>query len=81
VPDHDLRIDAWVEDEHRVHTLLRAVHDSNHGGIANARLRIEDALDVLGKYVQPVGPNDHFLLATFDEKPALGITLADITRV
>ena len=76
-----MRIHVGLEDEHGVHALLGAVHDTDHGGLADACLSIEGTLDVLGKHVQPVGPHDHFLLASLDEQATLGVALADIAGV
>ena len=43
--------------------------------------RVQHALDVLGKDVQPFGRDDHFLLAPADVQLAVGADLADVAGV
>ncbi len=45
------------------------------------RLLVEHALDVLGKDVESVGRDDHFLLAALDEQTPLLVALADVAGV
>ena len=42
---------------------------------------VQHALDVLGKDVEPLGRDDHFLLAAADEQLAVGVELADVAGV
>ena len=49
--------------------------------LAHARLLVEHALDVFGKDVQPLGRDDHFLLAALDEHAPLRVALADVAGV
>ena len=68
-------------DEHGVHALLRAVDGADDGGLADAGLLVEHAFDVLGKDVETVRRDDHFLLAALDEQTPLRVALADVAGV
>ena len=59
---------------------LRALPRSHHGGVPHAGHDRNRALHVLGKHVQPVGRDDHLLLAPADEQPSLRVHLADVAR-
>ena len=71
-------ISAGIDDEDGMDTLLRAIDRADDGGLAYPRLLVEHALDVLGKHIEAVGRDDHFLLAAFDEQPPLRVALADV---
>ena len=64
-----------------MHALLRAFDRADDRGLAYAGLLVEHALDVLGKDVEAVGRDDHFLLAALDEQPPLRVALADVPGV
>ena len=80
-PRHRIRIDAGVDDQHRVHALFAARGDADHGGVANAGHVLQHPFDVLRKDVQPFGRDDHLLLPPADEHLAVGGDLADIAGV
>ena len=42
---------------------------------------VQHALDVLGKDVEPLGRDDHFLLAAADVQRPAGVELADVAGV
>src|SRR5262245_43781077 len=77
--NHRVDVGAGIENEYGVDTFLRAIYRANDRRLAHARLLVEHALDVLGKDVEPVRRDDHFLLAALDEQPPLCVPLADIT--
>ena len=81
VADDRVWVGARLEHQHRVHTLLGAVPHPDDGGLANAGHLFERALDVFGEHVQPLGRDDHLLLAAADEEAPLRIHLADIAGV
>ena len=78
---HVVRRGAGLEDEHGVHAFFAADRQADHRRITNAAGPIEDALDILGKHVQPFRRDDHFLLAAADVDLAVGAEFADIAGV
>ncbi len=64
-----------------MYTFFPANRHADDRGIANAADTIQHPLDVFGKDVQPLGRDDHFLLAPADEQRAVGPDFADVTRV
>ena len=64
---------ARLKHEHGVHALLPIRRDTHHGRLDHTRLRIQRALHILRKDVQPFRRDDHFLLAALDEDAALRI--------
>ena len=74
-------LDAGLEHEHGVHALLAALPRADDRDVAHAGHGRDHALHVLGKDVQPLGRDDHFLLAALDEQPALRVELADVAGV
>ena len=61
--------------------LFAADAQSDDARVLDARLREERALDVLGKDVESLRRDDHFLLAALDEQPAVRVELADVAGV
>ena len=59
-------------------TFLAFDAQRNDGGVLDARLREQRALDILREHVQSLRRDDHFLLAALDQQPALGIELTDV---
>jgi hypothetical protein len=49
--------------------------------LAHAGTAVEHPLDVLGEHVEPLGRDDHLLLAALDEQPPLRVALADVAGV
>ena len=64
-----------------MHALFRSDRHADDRRVAHAGNRVEHALDVLGKDVQPLGRDDHFLLAPADEELAVLADLADVAGV
>ena len=60
---------------------LRSDRHADDRRVAHAGDRVQHALDVLRKDVQPFGRDDHFLLAAADEQLAVGADLADVAGV
>ncbi len=76
---HDLvDVRAGLDDEDGVHAFGRrsARRCADDGGVPHARLRGQRALDVLRKDVQPLGGDDHLLLAAADVELSLVVELA-----
>ena len=79
---HDgVEVCARFDNDHPMHAFLAGLRDANHRRLPHARELVQHALHILGKYVEPLGGHDHFLLASLDEQPAVGIALADVARV
>src|SRR5262249_52561061 len=76
-----VRIGARLDDEHSVDAFLAPDRRADNGGLAHAVDPIEDTLDVLGEDVQPLGRDDHFLLAPADVELTVGRQLADVAGV
>ena len=68
--DNRIDVDAGFGDEDRLHALGRGACErrSDDRGFAHARDAVQHALDVLRKDVQPLGSDDHLLLASADPK-------------
>ena len=77
-PDHRIDIGPGIDDEDGMDPLLRAIDRGDDSGFAYPRLLVEHALDVLGKHIEAVGRDDHFLLAALDEQTPLCVALADV---
>ena len=82
---HDgVEIDAGIRrigDDHRVDALLAVPGPADHRRVPHAGDRGERALDVLGEDVQPLGRDDHLLLAALDVDAALLVDAADVAGV
>ena len=81
LPDDRVSMRIGLENEHGVHAFFGTIDGTNDGGLMDTGLHFERAFDVLGKDVQPVGPHDHFLLASLDEQAPLRIAFADVAGV
>src|SRR5215207_7949094 len=64
-----------------MHALGGTLARTHHRRLNDARLRIQRALDVIGKDVQSVRRHDHLYLAAANEQPPAGVLLADISSV
>src|SRR5688500_3300484 len=79
--DHGIDVRARIDDQHSVDALLRGIDRADNGRLANAWLLVEHSLDVLGKHIEAVGRDDHFLLAPLDEQTPLRIAFTNVAGV
>ena len=77
----DAGIDAGIGDDHRVDALLAVPGPADDRRVPDAGDRGERALDVLGEDVQPLGRDDHLLLAALDVDAPLLVGAADVAGV
>ena len=76
---HDVgRVCPRLEHQRNLHTLFAVLRHADGRGLFDAWHGVDDALDVLGKDVEPFRRDDHFLLAAADEQPSLRVELTDI---
>ena len=81
LPDDRVEIGALVEDEDRVHPLLRADPRADHGCITDAGRPQQHPLDVFRKDVEALRRDDHLLLAAADVNLFVLGDLADVAGV
>src|SRR4030095_6158905 len=81
LPDYRIDIGPGIDDEDGMDPLLRAIDRADDSGLAYPGLLVEHAPDVLGKHIEAVGRDDHFLLAALDEQPSLFVTFPDVAGV
>ena len=80
-PDDSLDVGARLDDDDGVHAFFAVAGEAHDRRLDDSRLRVDDALHIIGKDIQPIGRDDHFLLAALDEQSPLRVELADVARV
>ena len=81
--NHRIDVGAGIDDQHRVHPFVAAAacSQADDRRLAHARQLVQHLLHIFWEDVQPLGRDDHFLLAAADEHLAVGADLADVAGV